>query len=344
MPETFDFAVSGINHNHIYGQVDALLDAGCRLTAFHAPEDDLAAQFAKAYPQAKRVADEAAILDDAAVRMVVGAGIPSERAATALRAMRAGKDVMVDKPGCTTQGQLDELKRVQGETGRIYSICYSEHYLQKSTVAASRLVAEGAIGRVVNTIGLGPHRIGLNPRPPWFWDPAQGGAILVDIAAHQFEQFLHFTGSTSARILQAVEANFDHPDLAPWNDYGHAVVASDRATGFVRVDWLTADGSPAWGDGRLFLMGTHGNIELRKYMDTEGRPGGDHLFLTDTKGTRYVDCSDTHLDYGERLRDDVLNRTATAMDQAHCFRAMELAIEAHRIATPLAGARPASAA
>jgi len=341
MPEAFDFAVSGINHNHIYGQVDAMLDAGCRLTAFYAPEDDLAAQFAKAYPDAKRVADEREILDDPAVLLVVGAGIPGERAAMALRAMRAGKDVMVDKPGCTTEAQLDELKRVQAETGRIYSICYSEHYLQKSTVAAAQLVADGAIGRVVNTIGLGPHRIGLNPRPEWFWDPERGGSILVDIAAHQFEQFLFFTGSTSARILNAVETNFDHPDLAPWNDYGHAVVASDTATGFIRVDWLTADGSPAWGDGRLFLMGTQGNIELRKYMDTEGRPGGDHLFLTDTKGTRYVDCADTRLDYGERLRDDVLNRTATAMDQAHCFRAMELALEAHRVATPLTGSRPA---
>ena len=341
MPETFDFAVSGISHNHIYGQVDAMRAAGCRLAGFYAPEDDLAADFARAYPDARRAADERELLDAANVRLMVGAGIPSERAAMALRAMRAGKDVMVDKPGCTTQSQLDELKATQAETGRIYSICYSEHYLQKSTVAASRLVAEGAIGRVVHTIGLGPHRIGLNPRPPWFWDPEQGGAILVDIAAHQFEQFLHFTGSTSARILSAVETNFDNPDRAPWNDYGHAVVASEHATGFVRVDWMTPDGSPVWGDGRLFLLGTEGTIELRKYMDTEGRPGGDHLFLTDTKGTRYVDCSDTPLDYGERLRDDVVNRTANAMDQAHCFRAMELAIEAHRIATPLTGARPA---
>ena len=83
-----------------------------------------------------------------------------------------------------------------------------------------------------------------------------------------------------------------------------------------------------------------GNIELRKYMDTEGRPGGDHLFLTDGKGTRYVDCAGTELDYGQRLRDDVLNRTATAMDQAHCFLAMQLALEAHRLATPLGGSRP----
>ncbi len=328
MPESFDFAVSGINHPHIYGQVDAMLDAGCRLTAFYAPEDELAADFARAYPQARRVADEAAILEDPAIRLVVGAGIPGERAAMALRAMHAGKDVMVDKPGCTTEDQLAELRRVQAETGRIFSICYSEHYLQPCTVAASRLVAEGAIGRVVSTIGLGPHRIGHNPRPAWFWDTARGGEILVDIASHQFEQFLHFTGATSARILAAVEDNLAHPEHAGWNDHGHATVASDHATGFVRVDWMTPAGSPAWGDGRLFLTGTEGVIELRKYMDVEGRPGGDHLFLTDGKGTRYIDAKDTHMDYGERLRDDVLNRTETAMPQAHCFLAMQLALEA----------------
>lgn len=337
MSETFDFAVSGINHAHIYGQVDAMLGAGCRLTAFHAPEDDLAAAFAKTYPQAGRVADERAIMDDPAIRLVVGAGIPADRAGVALRAMRAGKDAMVDKPGCTTEAQLAELRRVQAETGRIFSICYSEHFLQPSTVAASRLVAQGAIGRVVSTVGLGPHRVGLHARPDWFWDTVRGGAILVDIASHQFEQFLHFTGSTSARILSAVEANVAHPDRAPWCDYGHATVASDHATGFVRVDWLTPKGSPVWGDGRLFLVGTEGTIELRKYADIEGRNGGDHLFLTDAKGTQHIDASAEPLPYGAQLRDDVVNRSETAMPQDHCFRAMELALEAHRIATPLAG-------
>jgi predicted dehydrogenase len=335
MPEAFDFAVSGINHPHIYGQVDAMLAAGCRLTGFFAPEDDLAAQFSKAYPQAGRVTDERAILDDPAVKLVVGAGIPAERAAMALRAMRAGKDVMVDKPGCTTEAQLAELRRVQAETGRIWAVCYSEHVLQPSTVAAARLVAEGAIGRVIHTIGLGPHRIGLNPRPAWFWDTARGGEILVDIASHQFEQFLHFTGATSARILSAVEANLAHPEHPGWNDYGHATFASDSATGFIRVDWMTPDGSPAWGDGRLFLMGTDGVIELRKYMDVEGRPGGDHLFLTDGKGTRYIDCKDEPLPYGAQLRDDVLHRTETAMPQARAFLAMQLALEAHRMAVPV---------
>lgn len=341
MSEGFDFAVIGINHNHIYGQVDAMLDAGCRLVKFLAPEDELAAAFAGKYPGASRVSDEAAILDDPAIKLVVGAGIPSDRAPMSIRAMRAGKDVMVDKPGCTTHDQLAELCKAQAETGRIWSVLYSEHYRQKSTVRALELVREGAIGKVFHIAGFGPHRIGNGgKRADWFWDPDQAGSILTDIASHQIEQFLSFTGATDARVLNAVEDNIDtsaHPDFL---DYGHAVVASDTATGFHRVDWFTPDGAPVWGDGRLFVIGTEGTIELRKYMDIEGRDGGDHLFLTDGQGTRYIDCSDTKLTYGARLRDDVVNRTETAMTQAHCFLAMELALDAHAQATRLNGPRP----
>lgn len=336
----FDFAVIGINHGHIYGQVEAMLGAGCRLTKFFAPEDDLAAAFSGKFPQATRVASEAEILEDPQVLLVAGAGIPAERAPMALRAMGAGKDVMLDKPGCVSVAQLDELRAVQAQTGRICSILYSEHYRQKSTVRAMELVRAGAIGRVFHTIGLGPHQIGNFPRPDWFWDPNRNGSILTDIAAHQFEQFLSFTSSSDGRILHSVEENFDHPQRPDFRDYGHAVVASAHATGFIRVDWFTPDGSPVWGDGRLFVMGTEGTIELRKYMDIQGRPGGDHLFLTDRTGTHYVDCADTQLSYGARLRDDVLNRSDTAMSQAHCFLAMELALEAHTQAQRLAGQRP----
>ncbi len=337
---SFDFAVIGINHGHIYGQVDQMLGAGCRLTKFLAPEEDLAAAFSRTYPQATRVTEEAAILDDASVRLVVGAGIPAERGPMAIRAMRAGKDVMLDKPGVVNRAQLEALKAAQAETGQILSILYSEHYTQRATVKAVEMVREGAIGRVIQTVGLGPHRKGNYGRPDWFWDPARNGSILTDIASHQFEQFLSITGSTEARIVSSVEENFDTPDHPGFFDYGHAVVASDHATGFIRVDWFTPDGSPAWGDGRLFVLGTEGNIELRKYMDTEGRPGGDHLFLTDHKGTRHIDCSAVPLTYGARLRDDVLDRTATAMPQDHCFRAVELAITAHEVSARLPGARP----
>lgn len=337
--EGFDFAVIGINHNHIRKQAQLMIDAGCRLKSFFAAEDDLAADFAKAFPQARRAAGEAEILEDEGVRLVAGAGIMSERAPMAVRAMRHGKDVMLDKPGATSLAQLEELRRVQAETGRILSILYGEHYAQPATVAAGRLVRSGAIGRVVQTIGLGPHRVGAS-RPDWFWQRDKYGGILADIASHQVEQFLFFTGSESAGIASSQVANFDHPDRPDFEDFGQMLLVSDRATGFIRVDWLTPAGLPTWGDGRLFLLGTEGTMELRKYIDVEGRPGGDHLFLVDGSGARRIDCSQTRITYGETLRDDINNRTETTMTQEHCFLATQLALEAQAGAARIGGSRP----
>ena len=341
MTEPFAFGAIGLNHGHIYDQTRAMLGAGCRLKSFHAPEDDLAAAYGAMFPDAARVADERAVLDDPEIRLVLGAGIPADRAPMAVRAMRAGKDVMLDKPGATTLDQLAELRRVQGETGRILSIYYSEHYGQRATVEAGRLLHAGAIGRVIQTIGLGPHRLGSS-RPEWFYRRERYGGILCDIASHQVEQFLFFTDSETAEISASEVGNFSFPDTPELEDFGQMLLRSPQATGYIRVDWYTPEGLPVWGDGRLFLLGSEGTIELRKYVDVAGRPGGDHLFLTDRSGVRHVDCSGTVLTYGDDLRNDVNNRTETAMPQGHCFYAMQLALEAQAGAVRIAGGeRPA---
>src|SRR5690349_7439763 len=159
---TIRFAVIGINHSHIYGQVDCLLAAGAEFVAFHAIEDDLSKPFGDKYPQAKRVSDKRAILEDKSVHMVLTSAILNERAAISIEAMRHGKDVMSDKPGMTTYAQLAELRQVVKETGRIFSVCYSEHFETKSTVKAGELVQAGAIGEVIHTVGVGPHAIRNN--------------------------------------------------------------------------------------------------------------------------------------------------------------------------------------
>ncbi len=336
----FAFGAIGLNHGHIYGQTRVMIEAGCRLKAFFAPEDDLAAAYSGAFPDATRVRDEREILEDPDILLVIGAGILAERAPMAVRAMRHRKDVMLDKPGATTLEQLAELRRVQAETGRILSILYSEHYTQAATVAAGALVHAGAVGRVMQTIGLGPHRVGNYDRPGWFWSRERTGGILCDIGSHQVEQFLFFTGSGAAEVAASHVGNFDHPDKSEFEDFGQMLLESDWATGFIRVDWFTPDGLPVWGDGRLFILGTEGTLELRKYIDIDGRPGGDHLFLADRKGVRHIDAAGTKIVYGEQLRDDVLNRTETAMPQSHCFYAMELALKAQAQAKRLRGKRP----
>jgi predicted dehydrogenase len=324
------FAAIGLNHGHIYGQVESVLHGGGELVSFFAKEADLASAFSKRYPQAKLAGSEHEILDDPSIQLVVSAAIPNERAPLGIEVMRHGKDFMVDKPGMTTLEQLAEVRRVQKETRRIYSILYSERLENRASVKAGELVKAGAIGQVIQTIGLGPHRMNPKTRPAWFFERERYGGILCDIGSHQFDQFLFFTGSTRANVIAAQVGNVHHPDDPGIEDFGDVMLGGNGGSGYIRVDWFTPGGLNTWGDGRLTILATDGYIELRKYVDIGGRSGGDHLFLVDQKETRYIDCKDQKLPYGEQLVNDILNRTETAMPQEHCFLAMELALLAEK--------------
>lgn len=329
------FSAIGLNHGHINGQVSAVIHGGGELVSFYAKEDDLAAGFAKRFPQAKRARSEKEILEDKEIALVVSASIPNERAPLGLEVMRHGKDFMVDKPGITTLEQLADVRRVQKETKRIYSILYSERLEQRSAVKAGELVTAGAIGKVIQTVGLGPHKMTPKTRPAWFFERERYGGILCDIASHQFDQFLFFTSSTRADVVASQVGNVHHPQWPGLEDFGDVMLRGNGGAGYIRVDWFTPERLEAFGDGRLTILGTDGFIELRKYLDIGGRQGGNHLFLVDQKETRYIDCNKQPLPYGEQLVDDVLHRSETAMPQEHCLLAMELALKAQKNAQRL---------
>ena len=324
------FSVIGINHGHIYGQVDSVRKGGGEFVSFYAKEPDLAAEFAIRYPDVKQVKSEAEILEDKSIQLVLSSIIPNERAPLGIRVMEHGKDYMVDKPGIITLEQFEEVKKVQKRTNRIYSISYSERLENKATVKAGELIKAGAIGKVVQTIGLGPHRMNIPSRPEWFFDKKYFGGIICDIASHQFDQYLFFTGSTEAEIIASQIGNINYPQYKEFEDFGDAMVKGNGGSGYIRVDWFTPDGLNTWGDGRLTVLGTDGYIELRKNIDIAGRKGGNHFFLVDNKETKYIECNDVDLPYGRLLVDDVLNRTETAMTQAHCFLATELTLIAQK--------------
>ena len=237
---------------------------------------------------------------------------------------------MVDKPGIITLEQLEEVRRVQKQTGRIYSIMYSERLENKATVKAGDLVKEGAIGKVIQTIGLGPHRMSAPTRPEWFFDRKYFGGIITDIGSHQFDQFLFFTNSDKGEIVSSQTGNVAHAQYPNFEDFGDIMLRGNGGAGYIRVDWFTPDGLKTWGDGRLTILGTEGYIEIRKNIDIAGRELGSHLFLVNGKETQYIDSNNVILPYGQQLVDDIINRTETAMTQAHCFLATELALKAQK--------------
>ncbi len=320
-PGEFVFAAAHFDHNHIAGQCSALAAAGGTLRWIHEPDTRKHAPFLQRYPGVKvaRALDE--ILADPEVRLVTAAAVTSERAALGVRVMQAGKDYFTDKAPCTTLEQLAEARRVAASTGRKYFTYYGERLTSEAGMFATDLVAAGVVGRVVQVVGLGPHRLNKATRPAWFFQREKYGGILCDIGSHQCEQFLTYAGARDATVFG--EASF---------------VGDNGATNQIRVDWLTPDGLSNWGDGRTFILGTKGFIELRKYVDLTRNPKGGEVFIVDGRGEYRVDVTGRvgYRFFGEFIL-DCLNRTEKAMTQEHAFKAAELCLRAQGAARRLTG-------
>jgi predicted dehydrogenase len=326
--------ILGIDHRHSFGMLGGMLATGATCKAWWTQGTPATlAGFVKRFPEAPRVATAEEILDDPSIELVLIAAIPCDRAELAIRCMERGKDVMLEKPGCTTQEDLARIRAVVEKTGRIWSVDFSERFEVPAVIRAEELVKAGEIGKVVQTIGIGPHRLNRALRDSWFFDDRKYGGILCDIASHQVDQFLAFTGSTDAEIVSAAVGNFANPGDPGLQDFGEILLCSGDAQGYIRVDWYTPDALQNWGDGRFFLLGTEGYIELRKYADIGGREGTDHLFIVNKTRNEYFDCSKIPLTYFERLANDVRNRTATAMTFRHAATVTELAIKAQAMAS-----------
>jgi predicted dehydrogenase len=332
------FAVCGMSHDHIYGMVTAVQRGGGELVAAWGGEPDKIAAFTKRFPQARIAKTQDEILDDPSIQLVMSSQIANERAPIGIRAMKHGKDFLSDKPGITTLEQLTEVRKTIAETKRIYGIMYSERLEVKAAVYAGKLIQQGAIGKVIQTINIAPHQIvqghgdagGGTGRPEWFWHPEQYGGILCDIGSHQVDQFLYYTGSRQAEVVESQIANVRHPQRPQFQDFGDMVLRGDRGFGYVRLDWFTPDGLGTWGDGRLFILGTDGYIEVRKYTNVAVGKQGNNLFIVDKNQARFIDCNSMPLPFGPEFVADIVNRTHTAQDQEQCLLAAELVIKAQR--------------
>ncbi len=336
-PGEFIFAATHLDHGHINGQCNGLTEAGGVLKWVFDADTAKAEAMAARYPGAKVARSLDQILEDAEVKLVAAAAIPNLRGPLGCQVMEAGKDYFTDKTPFTTLDQLDQAKAAVARTGRKYACYFSERLHVESAMYATDLVQQGAIGKVVQVIGFGPHRLNAPSRPAWFFKKEQYGGILCDIGSHQFEQFLTFTGATDATVVNASVGNYANPEYPELEDFGDANLIGDNgATNYIRVDWLTPKGLSTWGDGRMTILGTKGYIELRKYVDVGREKTGDHVYLVDEQGEHHIHVAGKvgFRFFGELILDS-LNRTEKAMTQRHVFKAAELCLRAQAAARRL---------
>ncbi|MDB2546064.1 Gfo/Idh/MocA family oxidoreductase, partial [Candidatus Pelagibacter bacterium] len=325
--------VIGIDHGHIFDMLDEMLKEGCTCDYFWTEGSPLTLkEFNQKYPNIKRVENKSEILNDNKIDMILISSIPKDRAINSIEALKSGKDVMVDKPGCTTLDQLEDLKRTVKQTGKIWSVNFSERFHVAAVAKAEQLVAEGKIGKVKQTMGTGPHRQGNYERPNWFYERESYGGIITDIGSHQIHQFLVFTNSNKAKITHSIVENTTKKEFPGFQDFGEINLTGNGGHGYIRLDWFTPDALPTWGDGRLFILGDKGFIEIRKYTDLAKSDSGNHLYYANNEEVKHIDCRDVKLPYFGNLINDVLNRTETACSQELTYLTMELAIKAQEIA------------
>jgi predicted dehydrogenase len=333
----FIFAAVHLDHGHIKGQCNGLVEAGAQLKWVYDADTAKAGVLASRFPGAKVARSLDEVLADPAVQLVAAAAIPNLRGPLGCRVMEAGKDYFTDKTPFTELAQLEEARAVVARTGRKYAVYFSERLHVESAMYATDLVQQGAIGRVIQVIGIGPHRLGTG-RPGWFFKKQHYGGILCDIGSHQFEQFLTYAGATDATVTNAAVANYANPGTPEFEDFGEASLVGDNGTSnYIRVDWFTPAGLSTWGDGRVTILGTQGYIELRKYVDIGREKTGDHVYLVDEKGEHHfhVEGQIGFRYFGELIL-DCLHRTEKAMTQAHAFKAAELCLKAQAAAKKIA--------
>jgi len=330
----FPFSAVHLDHGHIYGMCNGLLEAGGELRYVFDSDPKKVEGFLERFPGVQVAERLETVLDDPEVKLVAAAAIPNERGPLGIRVMEAGKDYFTDKAPFTSLGQLDAARAKVAETGRKYAVYYSERLHVECAVFAGELIQGGAIGRPLQVIGMGPHRLNAPSRPPWFFEKDRYGGILCDIGSHQIEQFLFYSGAADARVVSARAENLGHPEHPELEDFGEASLTADNgASNYFRVDWFTPEGLSSWGDGRTFILGTEGYVELRKYVDVARSRTGDHLYLVNGEGEQHLELSGrVGYPFFGALILDCLNRTETAMTQAHAFKAAELCLKAQGLA------------
>lgn len=331
----FVFASAFFDHGHIFGQTNGLIEAGGVCKWAWDPQPERLKDFCQKYPGARAAESFQQVLDDPEVHLVTAAAVPSDRAEIGLQVLRSGKDYFTDKSPFTTLQQLDQARTVVAETGRKYMCDFSERLHNEAGWFAGELVRQGAIGRVLQVLIMAPHNLNKTSRPAWFFDKQKYGGILTDIGSHQFEQFLYYTGATDGVVNHARVANFANPDNPGLEDFGEASLTLDNgASCYCRIDWFNPKGLRTWGDGRTFILGTDGYVEVRKYIDITKEPMESQVvYLVDHSGEHRMPCNGKvgYPFYGQLIL-DVLNRTEYAMTQAHCFKAAELSMQAQLIA------------
>lgn len=180
----------------------------CELAAFYNPTrkraEDMAAKYGgKVYDTPE------ALLADPEIDAVSVCAANYAHAELAIKAMRAGKDVLCEKPMAVTPEDCEAMVKVAKETGRTLMIAHNQRFA-KAHVKAKALIDAGTIGRIVTfrtTFGHGgPETWSINPgKNTWFFDKSKAAmGAMADLGVHKTDLIHYLTGERVVRTTARV--------------------------------------------------------------------------------------------------------------------------------------------
>jgi len=326
------FGVIGIDHGHVYMMINNLLAVpGVECVGYYTDLPTLEAQMTRAFPNIPLARSDGELLERNDVDLIVSASVPNDRAPLAIRAMNHGKDFFGDAPFPTTLEHLDLLESTQTRTKKSVFIYLRERLLSRAEQLAARLVRAGEIGRPVNFIGLEPHKLMAGHRPSWQFKKLLSGGILNELGVHVLDSFCFLTGQ-AVKTGRARVGNVANPDEYDFQDFGDITFqGTSGTTGYARVDWLTPETLPSFGDLRCMVVGTEGYLEVRKKIDLavdNNRYTGDQLLIcSKNRAPERVDCRHIPITFHEQLVQDVIQGANRCIPHHYFFRLMRKLLE-----------------
>ncbi|WP_405056649.1 Gfo/Idh/MocA family oxidoreductase [Kribbella sp. NBC_01505] len=251
---TIRIAIAGAAHPHAR-YVTAEIDRNdeYQLVAVADPDRTVAERYATPY-QAKVFTDHQQLLDETRPDVVMVAGIYADRGRAVVDALDAGAHVLADKPLCTSLTDLTAISEASRRNNRHVTVLLEKRYYPE-TLAMAELIDE--LGTIHGVVSTGPHKLNRPTRPEWFFDRTRYGGLLNDLAVHDIDAALHFTGLTAGTVSGALASEPGFPR------YGTATLTGPGVLITAGVDWLTPAASPLHGDYRMKLVGSNGTAELQ---------------------------------------------------------------------------------
>lgn len=274
MSEPIVVGLLGITHPHASARIRALREIDGVEVLAAADDDPRLQYFTDKYDLEARSID--GVLQDERINAIMVHSKSKDMVPHALRALEAGKSVVVEKPGGGTVEDLVRLAEAEAQAGpgQIVQVGYNVR-LAQSIARAKELVEDGVIGEVVTVSARGAALVGEH-RTDHLNQPADMGGVLWILGCHMLDSLVHMFGapeSVNARVRKSARLSDEssrEDSAAVLLNYPE-VSMTYSFDGHDHLEWFESS--------RISVYGTAGMIEvgilpqsLRVYVD-EDRAG-----------------------------------------------------------------------